>query len=415
MSRRQPEETSFGSDSFLDIVANIVGILIILIVVAGVRVSQAPLLALKAPVVADIEQSDSSEPSPALAETQPDLTAFNELAAEDLLPAQSTDATSPPSWPLAEQQPAPPPAEEPGDPDFQLPPPAALPPIPDLKLPQTFIAQVDELQKKKQATAQVIEAQTQTLQQSETEKETTARKLLEQQQRLQAAESALVQLQRLLDVLDEENRSSQQRIDQLQTALREIDRQPPNTEQLAHRLNPVGRIVSGSEVHFRLEGGRVSFVPVNQLSLLVKRDMQRRRDFLIKQQRFQTTVGPVSGYEMEYLVQRETGRGSVVDELRMGPGMIRVAVTDWVIRPTGQEETETFEEATAPNSRFRAALVSEGTNATITFWVYPDSYELHRKLKEQVQGAGFWVASRPLPHNFPIAGSASGGSKSIAQ
>ena len=42
MSRRREFEIMFGSDSFLDVVANIVGILIILIVIAGVRVSQAP-------------------------------------------------------------------------------------------------------------------------------------------------------------------------------------------------------------------------------------------------------------------------------------------------------------------------------------------------------------------------------------
>ena len=35
---------AFGSDSFLDVVANIVGILIILIVVVGVRVARAPAL-----------------------------------------------------------------------------------------------------------------------------------------------------------------------------------------------------------------------------------------------------------------------------------------------------------------------------------------------------------------------------------
>ncbi|MEE3364827.1 MAG: hypothetical protein VX304_04215, partial [Planctomycetota bacterium] len=41
-SRRTSQQTA-GDDSFLDIVANIVGILIILIVVAGVRASRAPV------------------------------------------------------------------------------------------------------------------------------------------------------------------------------------------------------------------------------------------------------------------------------------------------------------------------------------------------------------------------------------
>ena len=44
MSRRRPKgELQFGSDSFLDVVANIVGILIILIVIAGLRVGQMPV------------------------------------------------------------------------------------------------------------------------------------------------------------------------------------------------------------------------------------------------------------------------------------------------------------------------------------------------------------------------------------
>src|ERR1700733_14729157 len=43
--RRNSDEIEFGSDSFLDIVANIVGILIILIVVAGIKAGAAPVSA----------------------------------------------------------------------------------------------------------------------------------------------------------------------------------------------------------------------------------------------------------------------------------------------------------------------------------------------------------------------------------
>ena len=45
MSRRKPrEEMEFGSDSFLDVVANVVGILIILMVLAGIRAKTAPVV-----------------------------------------------------------------------------------------------------------------------------------------------------------------------------------------------------------------------------------------------------------------------------------------------------------------------------------------------------------------------------------
>lgn len=41
---KQPETEAIGSDSFLDVVTNIVGILIILVLVVGIRVKQAPAL-----------------------------------------------------------------------------------------------------------------------------------------------------------------------------------------------------------------------------------------------------------------------------------------------------------------------------------------------------------------------------------
>lgn len=47
---RKPESTEFGSDSFLDILANVVGILIILVMVTGVRVKLAPAVAEPPPV-----------------------------------------------------------------------------------------------------------------------------------------------------------------------------------------------------------------------------------------------------------------------------------------------------------------------------------------------------------------------------
>jgi len=50
--RRNGEDPEFGSDSFLDIIANIVGILIILIVVAGVKVARQPLQTVDVPVSA---------------------------------------------------------------------------------------------------------------------------------------------------------------------------------------------------------------------------------------------------------------------------------------------------------------------------------------------------------------------------
>ena len=67
MSRRKSSgDQEFGSDSFLDIIANIVGILIILIVVAGMKVARQPTL------LSDI--ASTLQPMAEIAEPQQDWT-----------------------------------------------------------------------------------------------------------------------------------------------------------------------------------------------------------------------------------------------------------------------------------------------------------------------------------------------------
>ncbi len=396
MSRRPPDETSFGSDSFLDVIANIVGILIILIVVAGVRVKQAPLLALK------VEQAEEVKSEPLVVE----LLVTDPVEGELPIDAEFYDDASLPVEVEVVN-------EEPDVPDFVPPPVLTFSEIKAVVDPAELIARANQLRNDtvtKTDELGNLSALLSQLKQSKREESQSVNKLKET---LLAAEKKLDQKKLRIESLNLDNQKTQQIVDVLQERLQTTNEHQPEADKLAHRLNPVGRIVSGKEVHFRLVGNRVSYVPVQQLSQLVKRDMQRRRDYLLKQPRFQSTVGPVNGYEMEYLVQRESS--SLLSGARLGTGMVRVAVTDWVIRPTDEVISESLEEAIRSRSQFRAALISEGTNATITFWVYPESFGLHRSLKEMVHNAGFWVASRPLPTGFPIAGSASNGSKSVAQ
>ena len=80
--RRNYDPPAFGSDSFLDIVANIVGILIILMVVVGVRASRAPVSLPTAAIVVDpaprrssipvLEPISEPEPAPLHIDEEPD-------------------------------------------------------------------------------------------------------------------------------------------------------------------------------------------------------------------------------------------------------------------------------------------------------------------------------------------------------
>ena len=53
-------------------------------------------------------------------------------------------------------------------------------------------------------------------------------------------------------------------------------------------------------------------------------------------------------------------------------------------------------------------------DTTITLWVYPDSFDLYRQLKEELHNLGFATAGRPLPEGVLIGGS-SDGTRSSAQ
>lgn len=391
MSRRHQENNSFGSDSFLDVIANIVGILIILIVVAGVRVSRAPLLSLQQP------EESITETVPVTIELLPVL---SEPGDEPVLVELYTDPTD----------------LEPIEPeliveDFVAP---EEKPLPEIKTATKPVALMQKAQSQQEqldallgelATLDVI---LRDLKQQETEQTGLASL---KQGNLEAEEAKLLAHKQLNELTKEENERSEQVVLQLKDQLAQVSELTPRTEKLAHRLNPVGRLVNGNEVHFQLLDNRIAFVPIQALSELVKDDMKRRKDFLFKQRRFQSRVGPVNGFSMEYLVQRQSS-GLLSDS---STGMIRISLTDWVLRPSSQVVAESFEEAITPGSRFREALVSEGSNATVTFWVYPDSFDIHGKLKQLVHDSGFWVASRPLPMNYPIAGSSTNGSKSIAQ
>ena len=86
MSRRHGEEEEFSSSSFLDVICNVVGILIVLIVIAGVRTRPpvrsnpvpdvvAPALDSPVKLLPVLDEAPSSEPlaAPDLAAVEPDL------------------------------------------------------------------------------------------------------------------------------------------------------------------------------------------------------------------------------------------------------------------------------------------------------------------------------------------------------
>jgi len=377
--RKSTDEIAFGSDSFLDIVANIVGILIILIVIAGVRVSQMPAVT---PPLADEETAETSSPPPVLAITSP-------------VPEPSAVVEKPVLPPAPPAPPAPITAPEP-----IRPPPELLEKIAAAR------RQIDQLKQTQTTLSQQLASVRQETQSLQQQVQSAQEEHNEQQQRLENGRIAIAALQADLE-------TGQKEIAGLHLELAETEALQPPAKVLRHKLTPMGKLVTGPELHFLLSKNRVAVVPVDELAEKLKKELLRKKTQLLRGQTRIGTVGPVRGFTMKYVVEREAV--SLREELQMGTTVIRLGVSQWQMHPQPDAVFESADEALLPRSRFLNALRKSGADATLTFWVNPDSFALHRQLQDFAHDNAFDVAARPLPYGIPITGSSTSGTRSIAQ
>lgn len=399
MSRRSQDEQGFGSDSFLDVVANVVGILIILIVIAGVKVSRAPIVhPLAIQEVADVPEPVAPAPPAAPLVTE-----------EPVLPPAPV---SPPPLPPRPVMPASPPTPK----IVVLPPETIIveQPLPPLA-PPTIPEEVRQQAARLRQTISKLGAAKQSLQQELAAAERN-RQLADD--RLQAARSqadtaaAQDTAERTeLAAAERELRDTELQLELLQRRLLEAEAMPA-AQVIQHSVNPIGRVVHGEELHFHLAGGRVSPVPVTELARRLVSQIERQKEMLAKMQTYEGTLDPIDGFRMRYVIERS--RLSLSEELKYGQNVVRMGVSQWTLIPEPGLAGETADQATQRGSDFCQALLTAGGTTTLTFWVYPDSFELCQELKQFAHRHGYEVACRPLPFGVLITGSPDG-SRSIAQ
>lgn len=359
--RKHSGEVNIGSDSFLDVIANIVGILIILIVIAGVRVGRAPV----ARTTADTAVAVNPEPEPV------------EVVA---VPAQPE--------PVA--------PEEPDVPEFveQTEAPSEL----TQKL-NSIQAEIDSLEAAV-ATNNVARRQLEHRQaQGELQISAGRNTLLQEKTKHETRTRSAAELEALIA-------SQQNSLKSLHAQLADFNARAPKTQTIKHRVTPISRVVVGEQLHFRLSGNRVSQVPIHELLQAAMRQAKRHADSLAATRQHIGTVGPQGGYLLQYKL--EAMPASAAEIARHGPGMVRIALTSFQLQPDNELREESADEALTRGSMFDLAMQTAEAGASFTLWVYPDSFPLYRQLQTKLHDAGYIVAGRPLPHGIPIAGSPDG-------
>ena len=363
--RTKKSELEFGSDSFLDVLANIVGILIILIVIVGARLSRAPL--------------------PSLRQAQ-------------------TDVPAAPVAPPVEVEP-----DEP-EPVVQLPPETLEPDT----APPEIAAGLQAIDADLAEIADQAAAAENALQESLTAAEDAQQQLAAETGSLETQAARLAQTRLLAGRLEQALVQKREQLSGVLAEFEQVKHEQPKAVQIKHRLTPIGQSIVGEELHFRLSGNRVAPIPIKLLVDRVKAQIERQASFLARYPTHEGSVGPVDGFSLKYLVTSQTASSHLEQMRRQGEVRVRLSVTQWLVEPEPDLQTENADTALRKGSKFQTALLTAPARASVTFWVYPDSFGLCRKLQAAAHAEGFTVSARPLPTGLPIAGSP-GGTRSVGQ
>ncbi|MFM1904626.1 MAG: hypothetical protein RLZZ440_2526 [Planctomycetota bacterium] len=328
---RAEEDRSAGQDSFLDVVTNIVGILIILVMVIGARVRQVVL----------------APPEPVLT---PEVEA---LAAE----VES--------------------------------------------LGQTLVSTEREIEAL-QGQVRTLEAAAAGASDARLQLATAvaAAKVAVAERKEAADEAAVAAAER-----SARRRSLEEQIQRCSLEAKGLAHAAATTQEVLAYPTPIGRTVNGEEIHFRLAGGRVAYVPLDELFDLAKAHTRRNSDSITQLASRIVSVGPEQGFALDYVIEAK------VDAAR---GQVLVRSREWVVRPADANVGEPVEQALGPHSRFRRVLSGVKPETTVTLWCYPDSFDAYRQVRAELHRLGVPTAGRPLPDGAPIGGSTEG-SKSVVQ
>jgi|694.fasta_scaffold35488_2 hypothetical protein len=333
MSSPLDEQLNVGEDSFMDTIANLVGVLIILVAIVSLHAEKIV-----------VPRSDVAVHEQARAELSSALSAVTQTANAIELDSQRLDQ--------------------------------------DLSAEQRLTASLGDERRQKMIWLELAR-----------------RQISEQKAALDE------QAQRRLELVAEETRL-QQKLDEVQRERRAQAAAAPKEIELVHYPTPIAKTVFSDEVHFRLENGRLAYVPLNELLEQMKAEWKYKAEKLGQDPSTVEQIGPIENFRMEYeLVAESPDPNLPLDPNR---GMI-VRFNKFLITPLEPNRGEPLTVALADNSQFRQRLqrLPPG-KTTISIWVYPESYAELMTLRSWLREQGYQTACWPLESGRPITGGPNG-------
>jgi hypothetical protein len=189
--------------------------------------------------------------------------------------------------------------------------------------------------------------------------------------------------------------------------IKALEKLPPQKQVLRYHT-PVSRAVHADEMFFECRHGRITFIDLPAFMQEVHATLDDRVSTLRTQWQVSATTAPAGPFRLHYTVEREKG---TLEGIGGGPqgGGFRYGLSEWTLEPITENRGETLDVAMRDKSEFRKLVDRLDPQITVvTFWVYPDSFELFRRVRDHLYERGIEVAGRPLSDDSPIAASRSG-------
>lgn len=349
-----------GQDSFLDIVANIVGILIILVMVVGVRASYGPVLASTTKV-------DHRKIELAI-QTAADLA----LETEEL--------------------------------DQQA---------------ESIRLQADKDSLEARQSQSAIAQLAQRIAQAEVNADQRDEERVEYQSIIQALREDMQRHINQLGTDQQEELALEQKLTEAQSQLEDLLREQATLEMDAETVEtienlptPLSKIVDGDEIHLRLRKGYVAVIPIEKLYELRLADAEVYASRLDSQPSYKGRVGPIDGFRLEYILEKMKYSVHQGGESRKKNSIV-FGYTSFL--PISEVLGTPAELALSKKADLGKLLVTlSPKKTTITIWTYADSFPEFRALKKELFQLGYAVACRPMYMGATIA-SSPGGTASSAQ
>jgi hypothetical protein len=191
----------------------------------------------------------------------------------------------------------------------------------------------------------------------------------------------------------------------------EVLRKVPSAKQTLRYRTPVSRELQAEELFLECHKGRVTVIDLGGLYNEVRKVLREQGEKLRTQREVSDLTPAVGAFRMRYIVEREREmHEEVVPGLSPDArASYRYSVSRWELLPVGENRGETVEQALASGSTFHRVIDALDPHETaVTLWIYPDSFPLYRRLRDYLHDQDVVVAGRLLPEGTPIAGSKHG-------